>query len=140
MEDGFKALLFAFIFVSLFGMLFLSATINVADKYDKDTSEVVGGALSMDRFNSSISDLETTAMGWKETFVAGSIWDIAGVVVTGIFGIAKLMMNLILTPFGIIIGIMIDVFGVPTWVTSTLIGVIIISIIFGVWRLIKIGD
>lgn len=141
MEDNFKNMLFAFILVSLFGMLILTAVVNVADNYDKDTTEVVGGSLSLNKFNQSITDVEQNAKDLKTSFDKGSIWSaIAGVVVEGIFGIAKNMVTMILMPFDIVIDIMIDIFGVPAWVTSVLLGLVIMAIIFGVWRLIKIGD
>lgn len=126
--------------ISLFGMLLITTVVEVAGNYDKDTSEVVGGSLSLGKFNSSIVELQTKSEGWMETFSTGGIWDIAGVVVTGIFGVVKFMIIFITTPFSLITDIMIDVFGIPSWVTSTLIGLLIIGVIFGIWRLIKIGD
>jgi len=141
MEGGFKNILIAFILVSLFGMLILTATVNVAENYDKDTTEVVGGALSLDDFNESISSIEEDAKSLEERFTQGSIWSVvAGVVVEGIFGIAKTMIGLILAPFSILNNIMIDIFGVPAWVTSVILATLIMSIIFAVWRLIRIGD
>ena len=38
------------------------------------------------------------------------------------------------------VDIMIDMFGVPAWVTSVLLGLLIMSVIFAIWRLIRIGD
>jgi len=141
MEDTFKNILFGFILVSLFGMLILTAVVSVSDNYDKDTSEVVGGSLSLDKFNSSISSIEENSKALKTSFDRGSVWSaLAGVVVEGVFGIAKDMVTMILLPFDIVVDIMIDVFGVPAWVTSVLLGLLIMALIFAIWRLIKIGD
>jgi len=141
MENSFKNMLFAFIFVSLFGMLILTATTEMAGDYGKDTTEIVGGSLSMDKFNNSISNIESSAKELKRTFGSGSVWSaLAGVVVEGIFGIALDMVAMILAPFDILMDIMIDIFGVPAWVTSVVLGVLIMSLIFGIWRLIRIGD
>ena len=141
MEDTFKNMLFAFIFVALFGMLILTATVQVADNYGKDTTEVVGGSLSLSKFNNSITSIEENSKALKRTFESGSIWSaLAGVVVEGIFGIALDMVAMILAPFDIVADIMIDTFGVPAWVTSVVLGVLIMGLIFAVWRLIRIGD
>jgi len=141
MEDSFKNMLFAFIFVALFGMLILTATVNVADNYDKDTTEVVGGSLSLDKFNESITSVESNAKSLRASFGSGSVWSaLAGVVVEGIFGIALDMVGMILAPFDILNDIMIDLFGIPAWVTSVVLGVLIMSLIFAIWRLIRIGD
>jgi hypothetical protein len=140
-EDNFKTTLFAFILISLFGMLILTAVVQVGGNYGMDTSEVVGGSLSMDKFNQSISSVESNAQALKERFDKGSIWSaIAGVVVEGIFGIAKDMVTMILMPFDIISDIMIDTLHIPSFVTSILLGLLILGIIFGIWRLLKVGD
>jgi len=141
MEDYFKNLLFASILVSLFGMLLLTAVVDVGDTYDKDTSEVVGGSLSMDKFNASISDLESEALSLQSRFEKGNIFSIvAGIVVEGVFGIGLTMMGLITTPFALVSNIMIDIFHVPAWVTTVLLAMLIMAGIFGIWRLIRIGD
>lgn len=141
MEDTFKNMIFGFILVSLFGMLILSAVVSVGNTYGKDTSEVVGGSLNLDKFNQSISSIEQNSKDLKTSFDKGSVWSaLAGVVVEGVFGIAKDMVNMILLPFDILVDIMIDNFGVPAYVTSVLLGILIMSIIFAIWRLIKIGD
>jgi uncharacterized protein YqhQ len=141
MEDNFKNILFAFIFMSLFGLLILTSVANIGNNYHKDTTEIVGGSLSISKFNESITDLEKNSKDLKERFDKQSIWSsITGIVVEGIFGIAKGMFLLILFPFDIIIDIMSDVFQVPLIVTSVLLGILILSIIFAIWRLLKIGD
>jgi len=140
-EDTFKTTLFAFILLSVFGMLLLTTVVNVGTEYEMDTSQVVGGALNLEKFNASISSIESNAKDLKTSFDKQSVWSaLAGVVVEGIFGIAKDMVTMILMPFDIMVDIMIDMFGVPAWVTSVLLGLLIMSVIFGIWRLIKIGD
>ena len=140
-EDTFRNYLFAFILVSLFGMLILTAVVSVADNYGKDTTEVVGGSLSLSKFNNSITSIEENSKALKRTFESGSIWSaLAGVVVEGIFGIAKDMVLMILAPFDIVADMLSDIFGVPSWVTSVLLGILILGIILAIWRLIKIGD
>jgi len=141
MEDQFKNTLFAYILIGLFGMLILTAVVSMANDYGKDTSDVVGGSLSLSKFNESISDIEDNSKALKERFDKTSIWSaIAGIVVEGIFGIAKDMVTMILMPFSLISNILMDVFGVPTYVTSIILGLLILGIIFGIWRLLKIGD
>jgi hypothetical protein len=140
-EDSFKNYLFAFILISVFGMLILTAVISVGSDYGMDTSEVFAGSLSVNKFNESITNVESNAKSLKESFDKQSIWSaLAGIVVDGIFGIAKDMFTMILLPYDIILDLMIDIFGVPVWVTSVLLGLLILGAIFGVWRLLKIGD
>jgi len=139
-EDTLKNILFAFIFMTVFGLLILTATTQVADDYGKDTTDVIGGSLSLTDFNNSITDINETVHGYYKTFTTGSIWDIGGVVVTGIFGVAKLFINLILLPFNLFSNILIDIFYIPVWLTTIIFAIIVLSIILGIWRLVKIGD
>lgn len=140
-EGDFKNILFGLILVGLFGMLILTAVVNVGDDYGMDTSQVVGGALSLDKFNNSISGAESNAQAMNERFAKGSVWSaIAGVVVNGIFGIAQDIFKMMLLPFGLIQDILIDVLGVPAFVTNVILALFIFGIMFAIWRLIKIGE
>jgi len=140
-EDKFKNILFGLVLTSLFGMLILTAVINVGTDYGMNTSTVVGGSLSLDKFNESISDVESNAQAMNERFSKQSIWSaVAGVVVEGIFGIAVDIFKMMLLPLGLVQDIMINVFGIPTFVTSVFMALFIYTIMFGVWRLLKIGD
>ena len=106
-----------------------------------DTTQVTGGSLSIQKFNQSISNIEQSAKDLKTSFDKQNVWSaLAGVVVEVIFGISKDMVAMILLPFDIIIDIMMDMFGVPAWVTSVLIGLLIMGVILSIWRLIRIGD
>ena len=140
-ESGFKNLIFAFILMALFGMLVITAVIDVGNSYGKDTSAVAGGSLAVQKFNNSVSSIETNAKAMKVRFESGSIWSaVAGVVVEGIFGIGKDMIAMIISPFDILSDILQDNLGVPLYVVSVMLGLLILAIIFGIWRLIKIGD
>ena len=141
MEGDFKNILFGLIFVALFGMLILTAVVQTGSDYGKDTTEVVGGSLSLSKFNASISDVEANAQAMNERFSKQSVWSaIAGVVVEGIFGIALDVFKMMLLPFGLISDILVDVLHVPTFVTGVIMAIFIFSIMFSIWRLIKIGE
>jgi len=140
-EGGFQSLLFGLILTGLFGMLILTAVINYGNEYSKDISILGNGSLSLDKFNQSISDVKGGAENVKAVFSGQSVWSaIAGVVVEGIFKIVVGLFTMMLFPFSLITGIMENVLGIPTFVTYTITGLLIFSIIFSIWRLIKIGD
>lgn len=107
----------------------------------KDMTGVTGDALDIERFNSSLNTLQSTSENLRERFEKQSIWsNIAGIVVTGIFGIAIAIGSLIILPFVLISNILIHILHIPTIVVSVINGLLILSIIFGIWRLIKAGD
>jgi len=141
MEGAFRNSLIGFLLVALFGMMLLTGVSTVSDTYSKDTSEIVGGSMSLDKFNQSISSVENRAETLSDTFREGSIWStIAGVVVEGIFGLTKDMFDMVILSLGVLLGIAEDTLKIPAYVTSVIMGIVIFTLIFGIWRLLKIGD
>lgn len=141
MEDSFKKLLFGFILVSLFSTLILTAVVEEGAIYSKNTTEVVGGSLNIVQFNDSVNTIQETSDDLRQAFEKQSVWSaVAGVVVTGIFDIAKTMTLMIITPFTLVSNIMENVLHIPNIVTNVILGLLIMSIIFSVWSLIKVGN
>ena len=139
--DQFKGLMFGFILLTLFSYLLISSIVSVANDNDVDTSDFSEGAFSLDPYENVLNSVEEDAETFRERFEKGSIWSIvAGVVVTGIFGIAKDMVIMIISPFTLLAQILNNVLHVPPIVTGVILGIIILSIIFGIWSLIKKGD
>lgn len=139
--DQFKGIMFGFILLTLFSYLLISSIVSVANDNDVDTTEFSEGAFNLDPYENVLNDVESDAETFRERFEKGSIWsNIAGVVVTGIFGIAKDMVGLIISPFTLLAQILNNVLHVPPIVTGVVLGLIILAIIFGIWSLVKKGD
>jgi hypothetical protein len=140
-EDNFKSILFTFILFALFGWLLLTSVVQTGSTYGKNMTEVSGGAFDMSSFNQSINNLSSTAQTFQGRFSKQSVWSVvAGIVVTGLFGIANDLFKIILWPFSILNSIMINVLHIPDIVTSIIWALIILTVVFGIWRLIKVGD
>lgn len=141
MEDGLRNILVGFIMVTLFGTLLLYALKEEGNLYGKDMTEIAGGSLNLDRFNNSIINTSSNAETLREKFQKQGIFAVAeDVIINGIFGLGLDMVDLVLTPFDLIATILNNIFGFPTWITNTILGILMISLIFMVWRLIKVGD
>lgn len=140
-EDSFKGMITGFILLTLFMFLMLTFVVDVAQDNNKDTSQFEEGAFSLDQYEDFLQDVDQDAETFRERFEKGNIFSIiAGIVVEGIFGIAADMVTLAITPFTLLAQVMNNILGVPTIVTSVILGLIMLSIIFGIWRLIKVGD
>ncbi len=140
--EGFKSMIFGFILLTLFIFLMLSFTVTVANDNDVDTTELEEGAFSLEPYEDFLGDVEETADEFRtERFANQNIFVTLGdIVISGFFGLLIDMVIMITTPFTLLAQIMTNVLGVPIIVTSVLLGLIMLSIIFGIWRLIKIGD
>lgn len=141
MEDTFKNLLIGFILFTLFGYLILTAVNDTGTTYGKDLTEVTGGSLNSSKYYNNLSDISDAVNKFNARFEAGNVWSaLAGVVVEGVFSIATDMITLITSPFSLLSGVLLNVLHIPSIVVSVILSILIISIIFAIWRLIRIGD
>lgn len=139
--DQFKGLIVGFVLFTLFTFLIITFVTNVAQENGLDTTEFEEGAFSLDPYENVLDSVESDAETFRERFERGSIFSVvAGIVVTGIFGIAIDMIVLVISPFTLLGQVMTNVLGIPIIVTSVVLGIIILSIIFGIWSVIKKGD
>lgn len=139
----FETLVYSMLVFGLFGALIITAIINVGTTYNKDLSEFSGSSsdLNLYKFNNTISDIEKDAEEFQEVFNRQNIFSIvAGIVVEGIFDIGIDVGKLIISPFKVLSNIMTNVLQVPSMVTNVLMAIVIFTIIFGVWYLIKVGE
>jgi hypothetical protein len=141
-ENIFRNLLLGFFLFALFGFLILTAVTQVGLTYDKNMTEVTGGALNLESYNNSITLLNEKAQQFHETTTKQNIWSaIAGVVVEDFFKTLNSLFNVMISaPFNLLSNVMIDVLHVPPVVTYVIYSIIILLVIFAIWRLIKIGD
>jgi len=138
-SDSFKHTLTALILFSLFAFLMVFAIQQMGENYGKDTREIGGGSLNDSEFQASIDDVEDKAENYRARFdESGNVDDVDDV--TGIFSIVTDMVSLITAPFGLLATVFTDILGVPSLVTSIILGILGISLILGIWRLLRAGD
>lgn len=135
----FPKLVTAFIVITLFSFLIVGFAVQLANNYGKDTSEISEG-IYMTKLNQTLSEQKSLAEKWKSSFEQQSVFlAIGGIVLTGIFQLANTIGTAIITPFAILGLVMANVLGVPVIIINTISVLIILSMIFGIWRLIKSG-
>ena len=140
-EDTFKNLLIGFMLVSLFVTLILTVVVQEGNEYGVDYTEITGGALDLESFNDTTASASETGDNYREQFSKQNVFSsVAGVVVTGIFDIANSMVSMIITPFTLISNVLTNILHVPTIVTNIIMGVLIMTLIFSLWSLIKVGN
>lgn len=138
-ENNFPFLMKAFIIITLFSFLLIAVTVQMANNYSKDTTDLEE-KLGYNSINNTLTGAKDTAEGWREAFQKQNIFStIAGIIVTGIFNLANTMFSFITAPFEIFGNIMVNVIGIPAIVLNIVSVMIILTALFGIWRLIKIG-
>ena len=144
-EHDFPTLLKSFIIISLFAFILLSSIILFAGKYGKDTTEI-SDRIGLNLINQTLSSAQSTASNWQNTFedigggnIFSNILDILGLLSVGMFNLVKSMATFIFLPFGIFSNILVNVLGIPLIVVSIINVLIILTIVFGIWSLVKRG-
>ena len=145
-ENNFPHLLKAFLVITLFAFLLLMVVIKFSGNYGTDTT-IINERIGLDAINSTLSSTEATAQSWQESFqkvgtdtnIFQKIFDIAGFLGVGIFRLGIGMVDFIVAPFGIFANILSNVLGIPIIVIAIINVLIILTIIFGLWSLLRRG-
>ena len=138
-ENTFLNYLIGFILFTLFGIMILNAVYSTGATYGKDMTNF--GGFNYSGFNNTANTFSGIAEDKQTVFGESSIFNpIAGIVSTGIFSIANDLINIVLAPFRLLSSVAINILGIPVIVVNVLLAVLIISILFSIWALIKIGQ
>ena len=141
--SDFQSILKTFVWITLFAFVMVGFALQMAGNpfYGRDTTQFQD-ELGVSSINSTISSMNTNANQWKQVFFEQNIFNpltVAGIIVTGMFNLAKTMFNFITLPFTLFSNIATNVLKIPAIIVNIMEVLIIISVIFGVWRLIKAG-
>lgn len=139
-EAEFDSKLIGFIMVAVFIFAILSFAVSMSSQYGKSSDQITGGALNLEPIQKHLENVESEAQAQYEVFKKGSIWDIGGVIVTTMFGVAKNVVTFVIFPFQFLNDIMVDILKIPPIITGVIWGMVLLTIIFAIWRKLKIGD
>jgi len=136
--DGFKNTVIGLVLFVAFAWLMITVAIDFGAEYGRDASEIGDGSLNIVDFQTSASGVEASAQSYRTRFESGDVDDIDDA--SGIFSIATDLINMITTPFRLLSQIMSNILGVPTLIINVVLGLLSISLIFGIWRVLRTGD
>ncbi len=104
------------------------------EKMDQATQ----GVFDMDDYEAEIEESQETSSNFRERFEGGDIDDVDDP--AGLFTILGDLVSMITTPFKLMFQILTTVLHVPSIVSTTLVSIVTILIIFSVWAVIRKGD
>ena len=137
-EDSFKTTLIALTLFVAFSWLILTVAVDFGAEYGRDAQEIGDGSLDVVSFQDSASTVEGDASTYRSRFESGKVDDIDDA--SGIFSVATDMISLITTPFTLLSSIMVNIFHVPSLIINIILGLLSISLILGIWRLLRAGS
>jgi len=136
-SDMFKNLVFGFVLLTLFSSLIIAFVVSVGvNNYDMETEDAFQGAINPDDYDSVLQNNEADDL--RQRFESGEINDIDSA--TGVFGVVTDIGGMIISPFLLLAGVMTTILKVPSIVTTTILTLIVLTIVLGIWRLIRAGD
>ena len=137
-EDSFKSILVGLVLFVAFSWLILTVAVDFGAEYGRDASEIGEGSLNVVDFQTSAEGVEGSAQSYRQRFESGDVDDIDDA--SGIFSIASDIINMITTPFKLLSQILVNIFGIPSLIINVVLGLLAISLILGIWRVLRAGS
>lgn len=139
--DTFKNLTIGFLLFGLFSVLIVTAILDVGTNYgvsDEKMQEATGGALSIDTMEGELLTADERTENFRARFESGDVNDIDDA--SGIFQVAGDIIGVVTTPFNLLAKVGKNTLGIPEVVTHTILAIINLVLILGIWSLLRKGD
>ena len=134
-------LIVGFMIFGLFSVLIIIGIYGVATNYglsDEKIDEATGGALDIEEYREEMLETDTSAENYRERFESGAVDDVDDA--SGIFAVGGDLVALIITPFDLLAKAGKNLIGIPEIVTHTVLAILNLAIIFGIWSVLRKGD
>jgi len=135
----FKDYLINGLIVTLFMICLFTFAINftnVNKPIDMDTEDINLAGLE----EAVESTREASKSGLQSIAEDNPIISAGELIFSSIFGVGKIMANSLTVFYNLTFGTISNVLGIPPLVTGTVGAILLISLIFGIWKLVKVGQ
>lgn len=140
-DNLFKDYPINFLLAGLFLICLISFAVVLAHNYGQTEALMKTDKIDFSGLERQINQTTINANAWGETFKSDNLFVVAGgIVLYSVWGITKLIWGSVTSMFTIFTAGAGSVLGVPPIVIGVLTAIIIISLIFAGWRLVKLGE
>lgn len=140
-DDGFKDYIIKFLLAGLFIVCLFSFGVSFTVDQGKSSDIINDNNLNIGDLERQINETSEDAEAWGEAFRSDNVFvQLGAVIMFSIWGVMKLMWSSIITLFTLILDSASTVLGVPPIVLGVILAILIISLIFAGWRVVKRGD
>jgi len=140
-SDIYRNLLIGGALMGLFTVLIVIVVFEMGTNYGVSPArmnEATAGAYDKTELESEILMSDQTAETFRKRFEGGKVDDIDDA--SGVFAVGGDFVSTVVAPFNVIAKIGKSYFGFPEVFTHTIFAIINITIIFGLWSLLRKGD
>lgn len=123
---------------SLFIVCMITFGVTLGGNYGKASTIM---PMDTSAIEHQVNQTSNTANTWKAVFLSDNLFiQLGGIIVLSIWGITTQIFTTIITLIVLFLTTVQGVLGIPPLMTSSIIGIAIISLIFLAWRTIKTGQ
>jgi len=130
-----------FILAGLFITAMIGFAVGLAGNYDKDESLMKSDQIDFSGIEDQLKNATEQSAKWQKAFTGDNpLLDFGALILFSIWGLGKLMWGSVTTMLSIFLIGFENVLGIPPLVTASITAIIIIYLIFKLWRVIKAGE
>ncbi len=130
-----------FLLAGLFLIAMISFGVGLASNYGESGTLMKSDKIDFTRLEQAVNKTSADATHWGESFKSDNLFVSAGgIILFSIWGIGKLIWGSVTTMFSVFSDGATAVLGIPPIATGVVLAILIISLIFALWRVIKAGE
>ena len=130
-----------FLLAGLFIIAMITFAVMLGNNYGQDEALMKSDQIDFSKLENQINQTSTDAQKWGEAFKSDNLFVATGTLVLfSIWGIGKLIWGSVTTFSTIFLDGASSVLGVSPIVTGVVTAILIISLIFALWKVIKAGE
>lgn len=138
--QDFKSYIVVVLLAGLFLVALYTFATQTATNYDQNFT-VDDSKIDLTQLREQINETSADAQNWERSFTSDNLFvSLGSIVLFSVWGIFKLMWSSINSLTTIYFEGMHNVLGIDPMVTGTISAILIIGMIFAVWRAIKTGE
>ncbi len=140
-DTSFKDYIVNVLLAGLFLISIVGFGVGLAHNYGEPESLMKSNTgMDFTRLEKQVNQTSADANAWSSAFKSDNLFVVAGgIILYSIWGIGKLIFNSVIALFTIILDGSTAVLGFPPIVTGVIMAILIVGLIFGLWRVIKLG-
>jgi len=141
MAKGFQDYIISFLLAGLFIVALYSFATGIALNYNQDPNIIDDEQINLTKLESQINETRSSAETWQDKFTSDNFFvSLGSIILFSLWGIFQLIWTVVNNLSSIYFGAMNNVLGIPPLVTGTISSIMIIGLIFAVWKSIKTGE
>ena len=140
-NDSFRNTMISFLLLGLFMVLIVTIVYQMGTNYDVSSEKMAiatQGALDMDEYEAELNQSDSDASQFRERFESGEVDDVDDP--SGIFSVAGDIIGIVTTPYLILARIGANILHIPVIVMHVILAIINITLLAGLWSLLRKGD